>query len=116
MTKRIAKKVREDAARQIEGAFLALGAVRNEQTGDYEDKYWFIDTKAGQLRMSLDVEGTIWTIFARFEDTDAAKKVIPHGPNSRLNPYSGKWNWHYDFEHGEIALAQFGREVRAILE
>jgi hypothetical protein len=114
--KRIAKKVREDAARQIEGAFLALGAVRNEQTGEYEDKYWFIETKAGQLRMSLDVEGTIWSIFARFEDVEAAKKIIYTGPTSRLNPYSGKWNWHCDFEHGEISLAQFGHEVRTILE
>ena len=113
MARKPAKAVQEKAVEKIEGAFLALGAERVEQTGDsYSDRYWTLNTKVGELKLvAVDYE----FIHCVFEDVDAAKKVLFTGPSSRLNPHSGKWNWHFYVQDLEVHLAQFGREVRAIL-
>jgi len=59
-----------------------------------------IDTKYGLLMVSIKKDSnrkgrppTI-SIYTRFEDPDKAKQDLD------CNPYTGKWNWHFLFEHG----------------
>jgi hypothetical protein len=61
-----------------------------------------VDTDAGILRGCLcqgsrfkrGVYSPAWVHF-RFDDVDAAKRLLPHAWHDRLNGYSGKWN--FDF-------------------
>ena len=50
---------------------------------------WQLHTVAGVLRLRVMED---W-LACRFDDVERAKSVV--GPG-RLNPYSGKWNWHFD--------------------
>lgn len=55
-----------------------------------------IQTKVGTLWIEVQNGSQCPWIAARFEDVEAAKKhfgVVDGDFNSRLNPYSGKWNW-----------------------
>jgi len=55
-----------------------------------------IQTKVGTLWIEVQNGSECPWIAARFEDIEAAKKhfgVVDGDFNSRLNPYSGKWNW-----------------------
>lgn len=51
-----------------------------------------IETKAGTLFVSPYED---W-IACRFENVEEAKRLLGH--STRLNPYSGKWNFHYGHE------------------
>lgn len=107
------KAKQAEGIRMIEGAFIVLGAERKPSNGEYDDREWTLATKAGPLTLkAVDCE----FIHCRFEDVEKAKDHLGHSPNSRLNPYSGKWNWHFDHLFIEVNLAQFGREVRSLLE
>ena len=62
----------------------ALGATRNRDRGyDYT-----LTTVAGNLYVTVYDD---W-IACRFEEPERAKAIS----DTRLNPYSGKWNHHYD--------------------
>ena len=60
-----------------------LGATRNQ--GGYE---YAVATVAGNLYVTVYDD---W-IACRFEEPERAKAIS----DTRLNPYSGKWNHHYD--------------------
>jgi len=70
-----------------------------------------IRTTAGMLHVGVDVRS--WgTIFCRFEDIEAAKKAVGGGICNRLNPLSGKWNFHF----GRISAAGAFAEWTTALE
>lgn len=52
---------------------------------------WRIETNAGPLEIDFMCDNEPW-IACRFIDVDKAKRRFYIG--QRLNPYSGKWNWH----------------------
>lgn len=52
---------------------------------------WSVPTKAGPLGITIY---DTW-VAGRFEDVEAAKKLLGSSPTGDLNPYSGKWNHHY---------------------
>ncbi len=66
-----------------------------------DDDRWHLETKAGELTLSVD-ENTIGgpgIVFTRFLEPKRAIKVVPgaheNPVHSTINPYSGKWNFHY---------------------
>ena len=69
---------------EVERRLLALGATRN-QAGTYD---YTVATVAGKLYVTVYDN---W-IACRFEEPERAKAIS----DTRLNPYSGKWNHHYD--------------------
>lgn len=73
---------------------------------DYADHVGYtLPTAAGELSVTYD-RG--WgTIFGRFEDVEAAKKLLGTAPYNRLNPYSGKWNFHFGRTTAEAAFEQW---------
>ena len=70
-----------------------------------------LPTVCGSLRV---VPYGNW-IACRFSDVAAARNRLPHGPCDRLNPHSGKWNWHFAAMTAESAFATFEAEVRRLL-
>jgi len=68
---------------EINRRLAALGAIRNQ--GGYE---YAVATVAGSLYVTVYDD---W-IACRFEEPERAKAIS----DTRLNPYSGKWNHHYD--------------------
>ena len=73
---------------------------------DYVDHVSYkLPTVAGELGVIYD-RG--WgTIFGRFGDVEAAKKLLGTAPYNRLNPYSGKWNFHFGRITAEAAFEQW---------
>ena len=67
--------------------------IRNGATERLNKAYEYaISTKLGTLQISVYLD---W-VACRFDDVDRAVAVIgPHG----MNPYSGKWNHHYDVSY-----------------
>ena len=52
----------------------------------------------------------------RFDDTERAKALLPHGWGERLNEYSGKWNFHWHAEWSpEQCLEVFRHELGKVL-
>jgi hypothetical protein len=66
--------------------FSLFGAAYEEKDHPYA---WTFDTGAGALYCHAIEDGA----FCRFAHPDRAKAIIGAGS---LNPYSGKWNWHYN--------------------
>lgn len=56
------------------------------------DREFSLDTPLGPLGATPYDD---W-IACQFKDVAKAKQHLPHGHADRLNPYSGKWNWHGD--------------------
>lgn len=67
-----------------------------------------LDTRAGLLELSPYED---W-VACRFEDVARANVEIHHG---QLNPYSGKWNWHFD-NLDAADVEHFKRQVSSIVE
>ena len=65
----------------------AVGATRNRDC-DYAHEY-AVATVAGNLYVTIYDD---W-IACRFDEPERAKAAVS---DPRLNPYSGKWNHHYD--------------------
>lgn len=87
---RITKKLKAARAafKQRVASFLQeLGAV--EHDGLYEFK---LLTPIGEMGISL------WdsAIMCRFWDVEQAKEFTRRFTSQACNPYSGKWNWHFD--------------------
>ncbi len=71
---------------EIDRRLAELGAIRNGDCGHaYE---YAVATVAGNLYVTVYDD---W-IACRFEEPARAKAIS----DTRLNPYSGKWNHHYD--------------------
>lgn len=77
---------------------------------------WYkVDTICGVLKIGLEQpqQGEIFSIYCRFEDTLKAKEFLPYKMDDRLNPYSGKWNWHS--RNGDEMLKAFENELCPLL-
>lgn len=87
MAKRITKAKQANQAwfkAEVAKRLTALGATRPDGYGyDYT-----VATAAGNLYVTAYED---W-IACRFEEPERAKAIS----DTRLNPYSGKWNHHYD--------------------
>lgn len=73
-----------------------LGAVEDDRLGGR----WHLETIYGDLRISLstyDRKSKIYTVFTQFSDVERAREGMGVGKynfHARLNPHSGKWNFH----------------------
>lgn len=88
------KAWQETWIRQANGLFTSLGATNVDEDGfdGLTFKTWTLETECGPLRVTVYED---W-LACRFEDVGSAKKTLYSGPHSRLNPYSGKWNFHFE--------------------
>lgn len=103
-------KAKEQAALIKRGVeqLKVMGAVKGAEPYDYK---LAVPTRAGTLMVHFDPDmnhaGQVPTItaFCRFEAVFAARKALGWddakagralltADGDRLNPYSGKWNWH----------------------
>lgn len=120
MTKRTrAKLVRAESAKLagfIEEYILALGGTKlpdwTYRSDDGEDMVspqgFNVVTKAGKLWLRPDHDGeNMLSIYCRFDDVDLAKSILGDGMHNRLNPYSGKWNFHMSCEDVPNAFYAF---------
>lgn len=93
---------------------------------DRLNRLGFKKVEGGLRDYRLDTPiGVLWAspyddwIACCFEDVARAKEHLPHGHADRLNPHSGKWNWHGDGldgdGHATQMLNQFEREVKMLL-
>lgn len=72
-----------------------------------------IETTLGLLHVSPHDD---W-IATRFDDVDRAKSVLGSGRDGRLNPYSGKWNFHFaDGTPVAEALHYFATNLEPLLK
>jgi hypothetical protein len=106
-SKRLAKaKERFNAA--LTDYIISKGAVPG-RFYDYE-----IDTPAGLLYISVN---DTW-IATRFDDVEAGK-AFTSTIGSRCNPYSGKWNFHFDASAESLepkaVIAYFGHFFERLL-
>ena len=89
-------------AKLVKTYLHAKGATKDE-TAFYEYK---VTTKAGELLVSTNVD--TGAIFCRFSDPVAALRVLnDYTSQTRLNHYSGKWNWHYGRCTADQAFQEF---------
>jgi hypothetical protein len=72
---------------EIEKYLIARGATYSPRFRD-----WHIESAAGPLRVHVDTDGDLYTMFCRFEDVVRANEDV--GYLADLNPYSGKYNFH----------------------
>lgn len=76
--------------KEAEATLARLGAVLVDPERWYP---YSLQTHAGELRISIDGD----SLMCRFEDVPKAKEELYsslYGLDDRLNPFSGKWNWH----------------------
>jgi len=117
------RKLFEQEARAL---LLRLGAVEQAK-GQYDWTNFTLATKAGELRLSLSTDLWLLTqpgdwrgghapwIACRFADVATAKRVL--GSDDRLNPFSGKWNFHHwhnwtdDFAPGLNLLEYYLKKI-----
>ena len=69
---------------------------------------WEIETIAGAMRVT---PYDTW-VACRFDDVDAAKQRVRFGT---LNPWSGKWNWHFD-RPGANDAGFFNEQIERLLD
>ena len=70
----------------------SLETVFSKFGGTYSTSFhdWHFDTPAGPLKVSIDADGQLYTLFCRFAKNHA-HEVYPY---LQINPYSGKYNFH----------------------
>lgn len=98
-------KRRELFLAQAKKLLFDLGA---QQEGDD----FILQTKAGRLKLHpSDYEGeSLGTVFARFDDPQAAMRLVD------CNPFSGKWNHHYfDGWTVETAIDDLSAQLSGVL-
>lgn len=103
-----------------------LDAYLRERGATWSDRglgQYRIETPLGALDITPDpaylAEGGMLTVFARFDDVDRACAKLNKGRVLRgeVNPYSGKWNHHYDNDTApEDAFRDFKAHLENILE
>lgn len=91
LTKKQQTRIRKLVCESLEG----LGATKIRVETKHSPPEYAVWTKAG--RLTIHPYGD-W-IACRFDDPKAAAKVLNAKGmfDTRLNPCSGKWNFHYDF-------------------
>ena len=81
----------------VEAMILDNGGKKREIRSMYDLYDFELPTVCGTLSISLDVGYYIFSINCRFKDVQTSVehfKTKPHSPSfSRLNPFSGKWNF-----------------------
>jgi hypothetical protein len=90
------KSERQRFLRKAAELLLSLGA---KQSGS-ETYRFTLETKAGLLHLHPDENqtGGPGTVFTRFDDPTAARRLVD------CNPFSGKWNFHY-FDGWDVETA-----------
>jgi len=78
--------------KKVHNLLTSLGA---KETGKCGYKY-SLDTKAGVLLITTHEpeKSDIFSVYCRFDEPDKAKVILSKWEQDRLNPYSGKWNYH----------------------
>ena len=112
MARRITKKLlaaRAAFKTRVSDFLKAVGA--DESDGSYE---WKLDTPIGELSVSL------WdnAIMCRFADVEQGTAFTRQFSAQSSNPYSGKWNWHFEDAADTLngnCEAQFVRYVKLLL-
>jgi len=105
MRTRTRKKQRELFLTTVVSLLLNLGA-RQDNDG------FILQTKVGPLTLYPTTLGNdeLGTVFARFDNPDAARQLVG------CNPFSGKWNHHYfDGWSVEAAMDDFSARLRRVL-
>jgi hypothetical protein len=88
---------------------IEKGAVPTKD-GFYE---YQLETSVGLLRLSFSEGDSLASVFARFEEPERAVAVIGR---HRMNPYSGKWNWHWGRDDSpELALLSFQDDLDRLI-
>lgn len=112
LAKRITKKLlaaRAAFKKRVCDFLSAVGATQSD--GCYE---WKLSTAIGDLDIS------VWdaAIMCRFADVEQGTDFTRKFTGQSCNPYSGKWNWHFDDDADELngdCEAQFTRHVTMLL-
>ena len=70
-----------------------------------------LHTKAGRLVLHVTENMTegLGTLFARFDDPQAARQLVG------CNPYSGKWNFHCFDRDVDSAIEEIARQLQRVL-
>lgn len=89
----------------MHNALVDLGAIETVGLGDHYPLYF--DTIGGFLLVHVNED---W-VACRFDDIKAANANIHFGS---LNPYSGKWNWHFE-KVGQREVDFVAEQIRKIL-
>lgn len=94
------EKIDAAFAKALEARLLELGAVPGEYrigvSGLFGGYMWKLETIAGPLLISCHGD---W-VATRFVEVEQAKPHVDHSYGSGgLNPHSGKWNVHFDYDH-----------------
>lgn len=86
------KKQHEAFNNKVHKLLISIGAKETVKT---MYKYT-LATKAGDLLITMHEaeKGDIFSVYCCFEEPDKAKQVLSKWELDRLNPYSGKWNYH----------------------
>ena len=104
---KMTKKEMADFNGQVKAFLLAEGATVRPDTGAMFD--FELNTIVGKLRLFLyDGDSGYMTVFGRFDDIEAAKKLCD------INPHSGKWNHHYGVVDVDDAVSDFKRKIAAL--
>lgn len=86
------------------------GAELSTEWFSHSTNGYKLNTKAGILHIGLEYptnEHYCFSVFGRFKDVEKAKKILgvrDRDLDGRLNPFSGKWNFHYADEEQLFAL------------
>lgn len=107
------KREQAEFNKQAEMFLKSMGA---EVVREGEFMKWYkLETVCGLLNIGLDQpeKSQVFSIFCRFEDVNEAKKYLQHDYYGRLNPYSGKWNFHSS--HFAGLLRGFENELSPLL-
>ena len=110
MSRNIAKANMKSFHKKVKQLLLEWGAIKQD---DIQYRY-ILNAKAGELNISIhedhDLEGTsLYSIFCRFEDVKKARNFLQVGKNDffkdhRLNPHSGKYNFHFSDQLGILTV------------
>jgi len=107
------KKQQADFKKAATKYLLSINAEAIDSQSSFD---WYkVETVCGVLKIGLEQpeRGEIFSIYGRFEDVEKAKEFLPHKFDDRLNPYSGKWNWHS--RNDEAMLRHFDIELSPLL-
>lgn len=90
---------------------IAIGATPYESDDSFYKGYFQLNTESGILRICPKGD---W-FACRFEDVEAAKKNITISTFS-LNPFTGKWNWHWMKNTEQYTVNLFFATLETILK
>jgi hypothetical protein len=112
------KKQFKDFNKAIVKYLTAIGATKLVNNNTLMDHY-SVETIGGNLTVKIETDEHykefkntgVYSVFCCFKDTDKINNIL--GKCNRLNPYSSKWNFHYN--DGNDCLSMFIREITPLL-